>query len=427
MKLALRLLVVSLATAALSLGPPADAKPGAERVPTGKALKALVEEYLSAPFTERERLRTSYDERFAPLKPSALKRLRADLLKIMAKRGKRLARSGKSFWFDEESKSGKYIVQGKPGKALFIGLHGGGVGAGSAESAAGAMGGGGWMWIFPEVLKKTERGWTDTKTDEFVMELVEAAKRSGKVDPNRIYITGHSMGGFGAWTLGAQHADVFGGVAAYAGAPIPEFESRKMQKIKRIEPGILSSYFALPLHFYQSGDDKNVPPDINDFAFERLKELKVKWPDGYNFRYDRVEGRGHAAPQEGYLPSLKWLASQPRDPRPKKFLWQPVIVWKRQMYWIYWGRAEDQALVEFHAPGGNRIEVTTHEGSGDVTGMSVLLGAPLVDVTKEVTVVVNGTERFKGMVEHRFSTLMMTLPRNDPHLLFDARVDLTDE
>ena len=47
-----------------------------------------------------------------------------------------------------------------------------------------------------------------------------------------------------------------------------------------------------------------------------------------------------------------------------------------------------------------------------------------VDLTQEVVIVVNGKERFRGMVERSFSTLMMTLPRNDPHLPFDARVDL---
>ena len=400
----------------------ADERKG--RAPAGKELKRVVESYLDANFGTREKLREAWDKELAPLKPSQLKKLRAEMLKILRKRGKKLARSGSNYWFGEESKRGKYIVQGRPGKALFIGLHGGGVGAGSAESAAGAMGGGGWMWIFPEVLEKTERGWTDSGTEEWVMELIEAAKRSGKVDPNRIYITGHSMGGFGSWTLGAHHADVFAGVAPYAGAPIPEFETRLMQKIKRIEPGILPSFFQLPLHFYQSGDDKNVPPDVNDFTNEALKKLKAKWPDGFNFRYDRVEGRGHAAPNEGYLPSQKWLASHPRDPRPKAFLWQPVLSWKRQMYWIYWGRAELESLVEFRAPGDNRIEITTHEGSGDVSGMSILVGAPLVDLEQEVVVSVNGEERFRGKVEHSFSTLMMTLPRNDPHLLFDARIDL---
>ena len=41
-----------------------------------------------------------------------------------------------------------------------------------------------------------------------------------------------------------------------------------------------------------------------------------------------------------------------------------------------------------------------------------------------VTVRVNGEQRHRGVAPRTFSTLMLTLPRNDAHLLFDARIDL---
>ena len=347
------------------------------------------------------------------------------MLKIARKHGPKLRGSGTNYLYDKETKRGKYIVEGKPTKALFISLHGGGVGAGSAESAAGAMGGGkGWGWIFPEVLEKTERGWIDSGTEEFVLELIQAAKRTWKLDADRIYITGHSMGGFGSWTIGAHHADMFAGVAPYAGAPIPLFADRSRKTIREIQPGILPAFFNLPLHVYQSGDDKNVPPAPNDFAMAALKELKSQWKDGFNFRYDRVEGRGHAAPKEGYLPSQRWLASHARNARPKAFLWQPVLHWKRQQYWIHWDRLELEALLEFRVRDGNRIEIIPHSGSGDVEGMSVLLAPELVDLDKEIVVLADGEEVFRGKPVHRLSTLLMTLPRLDDKLLFSARADL---
>ena len=58
------------------------------------------------------------------------------------------------------------------------------------------------------------------------------------------------------------------------------------------------------------------------------------------------------------------------------------------------------------------------------SGLSVLLGPPLVDLARPVAIRVNGETLFDGPVEHTFSTLMLTLVRNDPGLLFDARVDL---
>ena len=401
----------------------ADDSKSRQPIPKSRALKKLVQAYLDAKPADRKRMRDEWDRTLVPLDPKTLPKLRKELLKITSKHGPKIRKSGTNYFF-EKKKSGKYIVQGKPGKALFIGLHGGGAGSGDAGAAAGAMGGGGWWWIFPEVLKKTEHGWTDSGTEEFVMDLIEAAKRTAKVDPNRVYITGHSMGGYGSWTLGAHHADVFAGAAPYAGAPTAYYRSPTDKTVTGIQDGVLPNFYNLPLHVYQSLDDLNVTPESNIFANKALQELKKRFPEGFNWKYVEVNGRGHAAPQEGYLPSQKWLASMPRVPRPKTFLWQPALPWKRHFYWLYWQSPELAALLEVRAKPNNHIEITWHEGSGASEGQSVLLGEPLVDLSKPVTVAVNGETLFEGVVQRTFSTLMMTLPRNDEHLLFDARVDL---
>jgi predicted esterase len=395
------------------------------KVPKGKELRELVHAYLDADFGERARMRASWDKAYAPLDPKVLPKLRKELLKIAQKYGPKLQPSGTAnFYEGVEGKQGpgKYIVSGKPKTALFISLHGGGAGSGTATTY---MGGGGFGWIYPQVLQATEHGWTDAGTEEFVMELIEAAKRTWKIDPNHIYLTGHSMGGYGTWTLGSRHADVFGGLAAYAGAPscIGKPGGAKEEYIA-VSPGVLPNLYNIPLHFYQSGDDTNVYPQANDLAHRALQDIKKQFPDGFNFRYDRVEGRAHAAPEEGYLPSQKWVASHARVPRPRRFLWQPVLSWKRHFYWAYWARAELEATLEFRAGTDNVIEIETHAGSGDVSGLSILLGAPLVDLGKPVTIKVNGEQRFQGLVAPTFSTLLLTLPRNDDDLLFDARVDL---
>lgn len=396
---------------------------GDERPPSGRKLRDLVERYLEADFATRARMRREADATYAPLSASKAEKLAKDMLKAARKVGPKAPTSRTTDFLGEDR--GKVLVSGKPTKVLFLGLHGGGEGSGSAESAQGSMGGGGWWWLYPEVIEKTERGWTDSGTEEFVVQLVEAAKRTGKVDPDRIYIAGHSMGGFGAWTIGAHHADLFGGIGAFAGAPIPIWRSPSDKTVIGIESGVLPNLFALRLHVYQSGDDQNVPPAPNDFAMKTLEEeWKPRFSDGFDFRYDRVEGRGHAAPSEGYLPSLKWLVERPRNPRPKAFLWQPALGWKRQFYWVRWDRPEIGALLEVRAKDGNACEITVHEGAEDLTGLSVLVGAPLFDLDEEVVVRVNGEERFRGEVGRTLSTLLMTLPRYDAGLLFAARVDL---
>ena len=284
--------------------------------------------------------------------------------------------------------------------------------------------------MYPEVLDKTARGWTSPPrgglpgTERFVMDLIDAAKRAGRVDPNRIYLTGHSMGGFGTWHLGAHHADVFAGLGAFAGAPVPIWDNDTDRNVLAIQAGVLPNLYNIRLHVYQSLDDENVPPAENQGAIRDLNALKEQFPDGFDFRYHEVDGRGHGSPPEGYMPDLRWLHERQRQPRPKAFLWQPILTWKRQFYWVYWDRPEESALIEVRAQDRNVCDITVHAGMDDLTGLSVLIGEPLFDLDHEVIVRVNGEERFRGMVTRTLSTLLMTLPRFDPDLLFDARVDL---
>jgi predicted peptidase len=53
--------------------------------------------------------------------------------------------------------------------------------------------------------------WTDVSS---LMELVHQVARDYRVDPARIYVTGHSMGGRGALYLAYRHPDRFAAVAA---------------------------------------------------------------------------------------------------------------------------------------------------------------------------------------------------------------------
>ena len=63
-----------------------------------------------------------------------------------------------------------------------------------------------FILISPQ-LKTSHGGWPAA----YVMDVINYVKKTLRVDPRRIYITGLSLGGFGAWTTLAAYPEVFAG------------------------------------------------------------------------------------------------------------------------------------------------------------------------------------------------------------------------
>jgi pimeloyl-ACP methyl ester carboxylesterase len=356
------------------------------------------------------------------LSKSQAKTWRKKLLKTWSK-GRELEKdSGQAFYWEEE-KRGKFIVGGevRRPKGLLLCMHGGGVGSGDAWSSQGAYNPAAkdldWLAIYPEVLEKTEHGWTDSGTEEFVMDLVECARRTWKIDPNRVYFAGHSMGGYGTWTLGAHHADVVAGLAPSAGAPSPIFGPGG--KVIDVAPGVIPNLRNVPIVIYQSDDDPNVPPAANRGAAEQLAAAKERW-GGYDYEYWEVPGRGHGPPPGGPIAHLEKIAERVREPLPEKIVWQPGVAWKRQFHWLWWETPDKRAIVVAELDReANTIRIACDRPT---PGLSVLLDDRLVDLENEVIVVLNDEEVFRGLAPRRLAVMLATAVRGDPDLLFEARV-----
>jgi poly(3-hydroxybutyrate) depolymerase len=332
--------------------------------------------------------------------------------------------SGQAHFWPEE-KRGLFIVGGqtrKP-KALAICMHGGGAGSGDAWSAHGgydgALRGLDWLAVYPEVLEKTEHGWTDAGTEEWVLELAERARRTWKLDPDRVYLVGHSMGGYGSWTLGAHHADLVAAIAPSAGAPTPFID--RSGKVIDISNGIVPNLRNLIVRIYQSDDDPQVPPDANRFAAKRLEEAKALY-GGFDFEYWEVSGRRHDPPPGGYEAHLAKIEKARRNPHPDTVVWQPSLSWKRQFYWLFWEAPVKDALVVARVDSkANQVRVSCDK---DAKGLSVLVDEELLDPKREIVVFLNEQEVFRGRVEPDLATILATGANGDPELAFGARIPL---
>ncbi len=395
--------------------------------PSRSEVDKLVDRYFDAPRQEQLTIEERLDllpalteKEVATWKEKLLKR---------AKKGKKAALDATNYFYDAKAKTGKYLVGGDTkSTTLVISMHGGGLGSGEAEQAKGsfesALAKMQVLAIYPEVLHKTEHGWGEDDTERFVIDLIEAVKRTRPIDPNHIYLTGHSMGGYGTYTIGAHHADMFGGLAAFAGAPTPYFDSRQQGKkvVFGIEDGIVPNLRNVPLFFYQSLDDKNVSPEVNVYINEQFPKWKEQF-GGYDFVSEIVDGRGHGFPEKGPLPGIKWAMSHPRDPRPKRVLWQPAREWTHMSYWLWWESPELAAKIDASIEPNNKITIKTPVK--DLKKFAVFLDERLVDMKKEVVVTVNDSGHFSAVPKLTLSTLLRTIcERDDADLAFPARIDL---
>jgi dienelactone hydrolase len=71
--------------------------------------------------------------------------------------------------------------------------------------------------VAPQCLKRTKKGERGTWAPEDLDALLEHLKATLPVDGKRIYLTGNSMGGYGAWAWGGHSPEHFAAIAPVVG------------------------------------------------------------------------------------------------------------------------------------------------------------------------------------------------------------------
>jgi predicted peptidase len=141
----------------------------------------------------------------------------------------------------------------------------------------------------------TNEAWNQPGQQALLTRLLDHAVSKFGVDPDRIYLTGLSMGGYGSWRLAADHPGRFAAVVPVCGGGKPE----DAEKLK-----------TLPIWVFHGTEDKAVP-------FQRSVEMveAIKAAGGSNIRFTSLEHIGHNSWEAAYSsPELyEWLAKQKRS------------------------------------------------------------------------------------------------------------------
>jgi predicted esterase len=185
-------------------------------------------------------------------------------------------------------------------------------------------------------------GWKSTAEID-VLEAIDAVSRRYRIDPDRVVLMGFSMGGAGAWHIGAHYADRFAAVHAGAGfvdvaryqrlAPgnFPPSYEQKLWGLYDV-PAYVRNLFNLPVVAYSGEVDKQ--KDAADFMADVFRQhgrqLTHLIGPGMGHKYDpevlkRVMEHMQAAIVAGRDPAAKAVSLQTRTLRYNHMHWVAAL------------------------------------------------------------------------------------------------------
>jgi hypothetical protein len=270
--------------------------------------------------------------------------------------------------------------------------------------------------------------WFTRRAEELVLETIRQIERRYHVDHGRIFLTGMSNGGIGAWLIGMHHAPLFAGLAPMASG------------LDDVLMPFLANLRNTPVYIIHGAKDQVMPVDLSRSISRELDELGYAHVYREHQREHPMAG-GHYFPKEELPDLIAWFDSQHREPLPRRLT---VVRDASHFQPFNWVRIESTdaiaafsedlvdkrderikrrvyAWLDVSISGSNRIEVKAEH----VQRYSVFLNEQLIDISKPLTVVTNGNLSFEGTVTPSVETLLRQARlRQDPDRLFSVQLTI---
>ena len=270
--------------------------------------------------------------------------------------------------------------------------------------------------------------WWTRLSEELVLATIRNVRARYRIDPDRIYLTGMSNGGIGAWIVGMHHAPRFAAVAPMASG------------IDDVLFPFLENLRHTSLYVIHGAKDQIMPVWLSRNVTHELARIGI----AFTYReheWSHPHAGGHFFPRQE-LPSLvEWFEHQRRDPYPRRVT---VVRDASHLTDFGWVRIDatdriamfSEQLIDRHGDliknkvyaklavdvrDGNHIEVNTDR----VRRYTLFLNDTLIDFSKPLTVVTDGRTSFQGPVTPRVETLLRDARRRrDVDSLFPAHVTI---
>lgn len=122
---------------------------------------------------------------------------------------------------------------------------------------------------FPFILVSPQCPNGETWSNDGLLALLDQIISTCKVDTNRVYLTGLSMGGYGTWSLGMQYPERFAAIAPVCGGG----ETIRVLLASRQKMAALKS---LGVWAFHGAKDPVVPLEESERMVSALKKVGVK-------------------------------------------------------------------------------------------------------------------------------------------------------
>ena len=228
-----------------------------------------------------------------------------------------------------------------------------------------------------------------------VLEVLRLARTHVRIDPDRVFLVGYSMGGMGAYTIAPHTPHLWAGVIALCGRAHyyfwRGFDPDKIAPFKRhlldMEFGwpLADNFLHVPVLAFQGTADTLIKPQQAALFVEHVNGL------GGNAQLVPLEGQSHWIADETFSTpkAFEWMDRQRRVARPKTIRFKTYTLRYNRAYWLtidaftQWGKP---ARAEVTLDTGNRLKI----GATNIARLTLEPPARLCNPKAPFAATVNG-------------------------------------
>lgn len=219
--------------------------------------------------------------------------------------------------------------------------------------------------------------WYRGRNAAAVLEILDEVAANYRTDPDRVYLTGYSMGGYGTWELAIARPDLFAAIIPVCGVGIP---------------AAAGNIASLPTWAFHGAKDRNVPVKGSREMVQAMKQA------GGHPRYTEYPSEAHEIWESVYgsMSVYKWLLEQ-RRPTPPKVIDYTLVTPVARSWWLT--MLADNGARHGHMRASIEDDGRINLVTTGVVGWSIESKSPPLVVGRQIDVHWNGVSVWKGPFE----------------------------